>query len=207
MSQGVLYVVSAPSGAGKTTLVKALVESIANIKVSVSHTTRRARPGEENGVNYHFVTENEFMQMLKDNLFLEHAQVFEHYYGTSQQWLLEQLNLGVDIILEIDWQGAQLVRRLMPDMVSIFILPPSRVILEQRLRLRGKDSEAVISRRLRGAAEEISHYVDFDYLVVNDDFSEALENLKSIIYSQRLRQVVQASRCKTLLADLLGVEK
>jgi guanylate kinase len=204
VSKGTLYVVSAPSGAGKTSLVKALVETTDNLKVSVSHTTRTARPGEKNGVNYLFVTQDEFMHMLTCNLFLEHAQVFDHYYGTSEQWLAHQLQHGIDIILEIDWQGAQQVRRLKPDCVSIFILPPSRATLEQRLRNRGQDSEQVIARRLREAVDEISHYVEFDYLVVNDDFNLALKDLQVILHSQRLKQLNHASKLEKLLTELLS---
>lgn len=204
MSQGTLYTICAPSGAGKTTLVKALVESIDNIKVSVSHTTRKSRTGEKNGVNYNFVTKTEFMEMLNSNCFFEHAQVFGHYYGTSQQWVLEQLNTGVDVILEIDWQGAQQVRRLKPDTVGIFILPPTRAALEERLRNRGKDSDSVIALRLRGATLEMSHYVEFDYLVVNDIFSNALKDLQTIIFSQRLRQVRNAPKIAGLLTELLA---
>ena len=170
MSQGILYTFSAPSGAGKTSLVKALIENTDNIQVSVSHTTRQARQGEQDGIHYHFVTKAEFMEMLGNNLFLEHAQVFDNYYGTSKKELVKQLNSGIDVILEIDWQGAQQIRHLHPEVVSIFILPPSRSVLEQRLRGRDTDSEAVIAKRLRGAVEEMRHAVEFDYLVVNDDF-------------------------------------
>jgi guanylate kinase len=204
MSKGTLFIISAPSGAGKTSLVKALLECTDNIQVSVSHTTRQSRPGEVDGVHYHFVTENDFLDILKQNLFLEHAQIYDHYYGTSQQWLMKQLNIGIDIILEIDWQGAQQVRRLMPDAVGIFILPPSRQALEERLRERGKDSEEVITKRLRGAIDEISHYVEFDYLVVNDDFDTALSDLQTIVYSQRLAQLVQTSKLEKWLTELLN---
>ena len=199
MSQGTLYTISAPSGAGKTSLVKALVENTENIQVSVSHTTRLPRSGEKDGVNYHFVTETEFMQNLANNLFLEHAKVFNHYYGTSQSWLMEQLNAGIDVVLEIDWQGAQKVRQLKQDTIGIFILPPSRAILEKRLRERDTDNDQVIAQRLHGAAVEMSHYTEFDYLVINDDFSQALRDLQHIVYSQRLRQPVQALRFKNLL--------
>jgi guanylate kinase len=202
VSKGTLYTISAPSGAGKTSLVKALIESINDLVVSVSHTTRAARDGEQNGVNYHFISNSDFQGMLKDDLFLESAKVFDNYYGTSKQEVVKKLNDGIDVILEIDWQGAKTVRRLMPNMVSIFILPPSRAILEERLRSRATDSDEVIARRLSGAAEEISHCVEFDYLVINDDFSVALKDLQSIIYSQRLRQVVQVPKIKNLLMDL-----
>jgi guanylate kinase len=204
VSQGTLLTISAPSGAGKTTLVQALVESTDNIQVSVSHTTRKPRLGEKNGENYHFVTEAEFLHILECNLFLEHAKIYDYYYGTSQKWLNEQLEAGIDVILEIDWQGAQQIHRLMPETVGIFILPPSPEILEKRLRQRGKDSEEVIIKRLRGAVEEISHYVDFDYLVVNDDFSKALKDLQTIVHSLRLRQTVQAAKLEKLLTDLLN---
>jgi len=204
VSQGTLLTISAPSGAGKTTLVQALVESTDNIQVSVSHTTRQPRLGEQNGVNYHFVTQAEFQHILECNLFLEHAKIYDYYYGTSQKWLNEQLEAGIDVILEIDWQGAQQIRRLMPEMVGIFILPPSAEILATRLRQRGKDSEEVIAKRLRGAVEEISHSVDFDYLVVNDDFSTALQDLQTIVHSLRLRQAVQSAKLDKLLADLLN---
>ena len=198
-----LYTISAPSGAGKTTLVNALIETTDNIKVSVSHTTRQPRQGEKNGENYHFVTKDEFMEMLENNLFLEHAQVFDNHYGTSEQWLMEQLNAGIDVILEIDWQGAEKIRRLKPDTVNIFILPPSRATLEQRLHDRGKDSEEVIAKRLRGAVEEMRHCVEYDYIVINDDLDQALKDLQSIIQSQRLRQVAQAAKLEGLLSELL----
>jgi guanylate kinase len=204
VSQGTLYTISAPSGAGKTTLVKALVKSTDNIQVSVSHTTRQPRRGEINGVNYHFVTKDEFLRMLENDLFLEHAEVFDNEYGTSQEWIVEQLNMGIDVILEIDWQGAQVVRGKMPETVNIFILPPSQAALEQRLRHRGKDSEEVIAKRLRGAVEEMSHCVEYDYLVVNDDFDQALRDLQAIVQSQRLRQVVQAAKFEGLLSELLS---
>lgn len=204
MTKGTLFTVCAPSGAGKTSLVNALVASLDNLTVSVSHTTRQPRPGEKNGVNYHFVTEDDFIHMLTCNLFLEHAQVYDHYYGTSQRWLLEHLHTGTDVILEIDWQGAQQVRRLKPDTVTIFILPPSREVLERRLRSRGKDSETVIAQRLQAAVDDISHYVEFDYLVVNDDFSQAVQDLQAIVHSQRLTQLAHVPKLEKLLTDLLS---
>ncbi len=204
MTKGILFAISAPSGAGKTSLVNALVANTDNLTVSISHTTRQPRSGEKNGVNYHFVTEDDFIHMLTCNLFLEHAQVYDHYYGTSQKLLLERLHTGTDVILEIDWQGAQQVRRLKPDAVTIFILPPSREVLEQRLRSRGKDSDAVIAQRLRGAFDEISHYVEFDYLVVNDDFSQALKDLQAIVHSRRLAQLIHAPKLEKLLTNLLS---
>lgn len=199
MSQGTLYTISAPSGTGKTSLVKALVENTENIQVSVSHTTRPSRSGEQNGVHYHFVTEAEFRQNLAKNLFLEHAKVYNHYYGTSQSRVMEKLNAGIDVILEIDWQGSQKVCQLKPDTISIFILPPSQLALEKRLRERGTDNDQVIAQRLRNAALEMSHHAEFDYLVINDNFLEALRDLEHIVYSQRLRQPVQALRLESLL--------
>jgi len=198
-----LFTISAPSGAGKTSLVKRLLECTDNLKVSVSHTTRKPRSGEIAGVNYNFITVADFSQMLENNLFLEHAKVFDNYYGTSQEWLTEQLNLGIDIILEIDWQGAQQVKRLNPATVSIFILPPSRVILEERLRGRDTDSDAVIEQRLQGAIEELSHYTEGDYLVVNDNFETAMRDLTAIINSQRLRQAEQSVKLHGMLTELL----
>ncbi len=204
MNQGTLYLIAAPSGAGKTSLVKALLETTQNLRVSVSHTTRPARTGEENCINYHFVSKTEFQQMLSDKVFLEHAQVFDNYYGTSGKWVTEQLNTGTDVILEIDWQGAQQVRRIKPDTISIFILPPSLATLKQRLQDRGKDSEEVIAKRLRGAIEEMSHNIEFDYIVVNDDFDQALKDLQAIIHSQGLKQAAQAKKLKGLLNELLN---
>ena len=186
MYKGKLYIIAAPSGAGKTSLVNAMVKSTPHIQVSVSHTTRDSRPGEKDGVNYHFTTVEDFKSMLAQGVFLEHAEVFGNYYGTSHQWVRERLDEGVDVILEIDWQGAQQVRRLMPDAVSIFILPPSRDVLHERLVGRGQDSADVIERRMTQAVNEMSHYNEFDYIVVNDEFDLALRDLQTIIRSRRL---------------------
>jgi guanylate kinase len=204
MNIGTLYVIAAPSGAGKTSLVKALIESLEHIRVSVSYTTRAARPGEQEGVNYHFISHEQFEKMLDGSEFLEHAQVFDNYYGTGQAWVDSELKKGVDVILEIDWQGAQQIRRLHPDCASIFILPPSRETLEQRLRQRNQDSDEIIARRMQGAVEEMSHYVEFDYLVINDDFQTALADLQSIVKSHRLQQRLQNEKLKHLLVDLLA---
>src|SRR5688572_30783571 len=174
MNTGLLYTVSAPSGAGKTSLLKALVERNPSVRISISHTTRAKRPGEVDGRDYYFVTPDEFIKRVNAGGFLEHAEVFGNYYGTSQQAVDELLKQGHDVILEIDWQGAAQIRRLKPEVVSIFILPPSRAVLEQRLRGRGQDTEAVITRRLAAAREEISHYGESDYLIVNEDFQKAL---------------------------------
>jgi guanylate kinase len=203
-SRGILYTVSAPSGAGKTSLVKALVESTPHLRVSVSHTTRRIRPGEQDGVNYHFVSRADFDAMLQANAFLEHADVFGNLYGTSQEWVKSALAAGDDVILEIDWQGAQQVRRLMPETVSIFILPPSRETLRGRLTGRGQDDAAVIEARLAEAREEMSHYAECQYLVVNDQFEEALADLRAIVRAERVRLSRQQERQQQLLKELLS---
>ncbi|BAN51265.1 guanylate kinase [Metapseudomonas resinovorans] len=201
---GTLYIVSAPSGAGKTSLVKALIDAEPNIRVSVSHTTRGMRPGEVDSVNYHFTSREKFVQMLEHGDFLEHAEVFGNLYGTSQSTVLQTLAEGHDLILEIDWQGAQQVRHLMPQAKSIFILPPSQEALRQRLDNRGQDSEEIIERRMREAVSEMSHYVEYDYLVINDDFATALEDLKAIFRANQLRHAPQQVRHGVLLAQLLA---
>lgn len=197
--KGTLFIISAPSGAGKTSLVKTLLENDPQIQVSISYTTRDPRPKEMNGIDYHFVTIPEFQAMLEQNTFLEYAKVFDNYYGTSQIWLEQRLNEGKDIILEIDWQGAQQVRTKMPKAVSIFILPPSKNILEQRLRNRAQDSEEIIARRLKDAVNDMSHYNEFDYVIINDDFDIAFNDLQNIIKSQRLRLENQQSRINQLI--------
>ena len=204
MSIGNLYIVSAPSGAGKTSLVKALLEAEPRVRVSVSHTTRAMRPGEVDGVNYHFVTREQFTAMLEQDAFLEHAQVFDNFYGTSQHWVEQTLAEGYDLILEIDWQGAQQVRRLLPQAKSIFILPPTQEALRHRLTNRGQDSGEIIERRMRDAVSEMSHYVEFDYLVINDDFGHALEDLKAIFRANQLLQTPQQMRHGGLLSELLA---
>lgn len=203
-STGILYTISAPSGAGKTSLVNALLQRCQGLRVSVSHTTRAMRPGEEHGVNYHFIEAAEFTRMLEAAEFLEHAQVFGNLYGTSQQWVEQQLARGTDVILEIDWQGAQQVKRLLPDTQSIFILPPSREALAQRLNARGQDDPVIIEARMAEATEEMSHYVEGDYLVVNSDFDQALTELQSIVTSQRLRISRQQAELEGLLHNLLN---
>ena len=211
-SPGTLFIISAPSGAGKTSLVNALVQRCDTLKVSVSHTTRPKRSREEDGRSYHFVSEATFADMLSQGLFLEHARVFDNLYGTSRDWVDGQLAAGCDIILEIDWQGAAQIKRLRPDSVSVFILPPSRQALLQRLTGRGQDDETVIRQRMDAAVEEISHHQDADYIVVNDDFDQALDELQSVIDSQRLddpspadrlRSPAQIARHRQLLDDLL----
>ena len=200
---GTLYTVSAPSGAGKTSLVNALIERTRDLRVSVSHTTRPMRPGEEDGINYHFVDEKAFTLMLERAEFLEHAQVFGNYYGTSQAWVEQQLVAGTDVILEIDWQGARQVKRLMPQTQAIFILPPSRETLIQRLTARGQDNSAIIAARAAEAVEEMSHYVESDFLVVNSDFGQALQELQAIVSCQRLRLDRQQQVLAPLLDELL----
>lgn len=200
---GTLYVFSAPSGAGKTSLVKALLEKTDDILVSVSHTTRDPRPGEENGKDYNFVSVEIFKSMIEHDEFLEHAKVFDNFYGTSQTWVEDQLSQGQDVILEIDWQGAEQIRKLMPDMVSVFILPPSREELERRLQGRGQDSQEIIDRRMRDAVSEMSHYGEFDNLIINDDFETALGELRSVVLARRQRLSAQAQKHEALLRDLL----
>ncbi len=204
ISRGTLFTISAPSGAGKTSLVSALVAAMDNILVSISHTTRPMRPGERDGVNYHFVDQDRFIAMLGDCAFLEHAQVFRNYYGTSRHWVEEQLAAGSDVILEIDWQGAEQVRRQLPDTVGIFILPPSRKTLMERLQQRGQDEAEVIAHRLAEAREEMSHFVEADFLVINDIFDQALDQLRAIITCQRLRLERQEQVHSILLQDLLS---
>lgn len=202
--RGTLFTVSAPSGAGKTSLLAELVKQLPDIRVSVSHTTRAMRPGERDGIDYHFVTEPEFLAMLDQAEFLEHARVFNNLYGTSQQWVEEQLHNGTDVVLEIDWQGAAQVRRLLPDCVRVFILPPSIDTLMTRLTSRRQDPPEVIEQRLAQAREEISHYVEADYLIVNDQFDTALDELLAVVKSQRLTLGAQEWRFQALLQALLS---
>ncbi|WP_299593968.1 guanylate kinase [uncultured Microbulbifer sp.] len=203
MSTGTLYTVSAPSGAGKTSLVKALIEADTQVTVSVSHTTRPMRPGETEGINYHFVSRDEFVAMLGESAFLEHAKVFDNFYGTSRAWVEETLASGRDVILEIDWQGAAQVRKLMPKTVGIFILPPSQQALLERLTGRGQDDQAVIDKRMAQAIDEMSHYVETDYLVINDDFTTALSELRAIMVAERQRLGRQQEQHAGLLQSLL----
>lgn len=201
---GLLFVVAAASGTGKTSLVKALLPQIDGLSVSVSHTTRPMRVGEQDGVHYHFVTVEQFMQQINASGFIEHAEVFGNYYGTSQAAVMAQLQAGQDVLLEIDCQGAAQVRRLFPDSVQIFIVPPTRAALRERLSNRGQDSDEVIERRLAGSLAEIQQHVSFDYIVVNDQFETALEQLKSIIYAARLTLKQQSVRQQALLFRLIN---
>ena len=184
---GLLFIVSSPSGGGKTSLVKALLEAEPVMKLSVSYTTRAPRPGEVDGRDYHFVTVPEFERMLEAGEFLESAIIYGNHYGTSQNWIERERAEGRDVLLEIDWQGAQQVRRLMRQVVSIFILPPSPEVLETRLRGRRQDSEEVVARRLAAAREEIGHVSEYEYVIINDDFDRAALDLRSIIRAERLK--------------------
>ncbi|HDY97401.1 MAG TPA: guanylate kinase [Pseudomonas sabulinigri] len=201
---GTLYIISAPSGAGKTSLVKALLEQTENLHVSVSHTTRDMRPGEVDGVNYHFTSRDAFLQQVGHGDFLEHAEVFGNLYGTSQSTVETTLAEGHDLILEIDWQGAQQVRHALPQAHAIFILPPSQSALRDRLTGRGQDAGEVIEKRMAEAVAEMSHYVEFDSLVINDDFTTALEDLKAILRAKHLQTSSQQLRHTRLLQALLS---
>lgn len=204
MNIGKLYIIAAPSGAGKTSLVKAMVESTPHVRVSVSHTTRGIRPGEQDGVNYHFTNLEHFKTMRDEGIFLEHAEVFGNCYGTSKQWVEDQLNKGEDVILEIDWQGANQVRTLKPGAVSIFILPPSLEALRERLIGRATDAQEIIDRRMAQAVSEMSHCPEFDYIVINDEFDLALRDLQTIIRSQRLSKAWMTHYKADLIKGLVG---
>jgi guanylate kinase len=197
--KGVLFVVSAPSGAGKSSLVKAVIAEDANLALSVSHTTRAPRPGEQNGREYHFVDPATFQEMSGRGEFLESAEVHGNRYGTLQTWIEGTLDRGCDVVLEIDWQGAQHVRRQYPEAVSIFILPPSLPELERRLHSRGQDSEEVIRRRLANAASELSHVPEFDYVIINKDFNEARRDLAALVRAARLGLARQSARHPEML--------
>jgi guanylate kinase len=203
VTKGTLYIISAPSGAGKTSLVHALLTAQPNVVVSVSHTTRRMREGEVDGRDYHFVDEPVFRQMVDDGEFLEHATVFGNSYGTSRQHIQTQLDAGKDVILEIDWQGARQIRQLVSDCRSIFILPPSIQALRDRLKGREQDSAEVIESRMREAVSEMTHYAEFEYIVINDDFEQAREELAAIFVCNRMRLEMQQQNHAKLLADLL----
>jgi guanylate kinase len=204
VSTGILYTISAPSGAGKTSLVRALLECEAGLALSVSHTTRPQRAGEREGIDYFFVDDETFDGMVAADAFLEHARVFDNRYGTSRQVVEETLANGHDVILEIDWQGAHQVRASVPGATSVFILPPSREALVERLHGRGQDSDEVIARRMEAAIDEMSHYNECDYLIVNDDFDEALGDLRAIVRTGRVRRPRQAMRHRRLIEALLA---
>lgn len=200
---GNLYIVSAPSGAGKSSLLGALLDRLQSVTLSVSHTTRAPRPGEIDGVHYHFTSHDEFEQRLAQGDFLEYAHVFDNLYGTSRSSVEAQLKQGLDVILEIDWQGARQIREQLPDAIGVFILPPSREALEERLRGRKQDSDEVIARRMRSAVDEMVHYDEYDYVVINDRFERALDDLHAIFGHTRLRLGWQRRKHAELLGQLL----
>ena len=202
--QGNIFIVSAPSGAGKTSLVRALLDADPQVKLSVSYTTRAPRPGEVDGQHYHFVDLNAFLVMLNRGDFLESAEVYGNHYGTSQRWIENRLAYGLDILLEIDWQGALQVRKLMPQAISIFVLPPSIDALKARLTGRGQDAETVIAKRVAAAREDMSHFGEFDYVIINDDFALAVADLQAIVKASRLQLDKQTQRHGALIASLLA---
>ena len=196
---GTLFIVSSPSGGGKTSLVKSLLEAEPDVRLSISHTTRPPRPGETNGRDYHFVTLEVFQRMQQGGDFLESAEIYGNRYGTSQKWIEGERAAGRDVLLEIDWQGAQQVRRLVPGTVGIFVLPPSLEALEARLKGRGQDDAQVIARRMTAAREEISHAAEYDYVIINEDFSRAALDLRSIVRAERLKTAIQLARHSSLI--------
>lgn len=204
MDKGHLYIVSAPSGAGKTSLLRSLSAQLEGLVISVSHTTRVMRPGEVDGTDYHFVDTAEFESMIERDGFLEYAQVFDHYYGTAQSSVEAMMASGKDVILEIDWQGAQQVRDKLPESVSVFILPPSKQVLQQRLSDRGQDSSKIIARRMADAVSEMSHYAEYDYLIINDDFDNAVGEFAMIVGSNRLSLDIQRQKQENLIKSLLA---
>jgi guanylate kinase len=200
---GTVYIIAAASGTGKTSLAKALVKILPNIKISISHTTRPRRPGEKNNLHYFFVNEETFTKMINADKFLEYAKVFNHYYGTSQEFVEKELQKGKDILLDIDWQGAQQIREKIKNCVSIFLLPPSKKALRERLEKRKRDPKEIIEQRLNLASKEISHCNEFDYIIINNDFNKALHDLKDIILTQRLKTARQTIKYAKLIEELL----
>ncbi|MBW5802827.1 guanylate kinase [Coxiella endosymbiont of Ornithodoros amblus] len=203
MNKSNLFIISAPSGAGKTSLVRALVKTLAEIKISISYTTRPKRPGDQEGVDYFFIDEARFQAMVKEGDFLEYATIYERHYGTEKDWVLRQLKAGRDVLLEIDWQGACQIRELFPPALSIFILPPSIEALRERLIKRRQDDTAIIEQRLALSRKEMAYYKEFDYLVVNDNFDQAVQNLIHIISAERLQRDVQEKKLSRMLAELV----
>ena len=203
-SRGKLFVIAAPSGAGKTSLVRALMQRRPALRFSISYTTRQQRPNERDGHDYFFVDKPKFERMVEAGEFLEHARVFDNYYGTSRAQVEQLLAEGQDVLLEIDWQGAQQIRRSLPECRSIFVLPPSRAALEQRLRNRGTDSDEVIARRLRDSLADLSHWNEFDYIVVNDDFARATADLEAVVAGQGEHLRRDRAELRELLASLLS---
>ncbi|QLB20315.1 guanylate kinase [Vespertiliibacter pulmonis] len=206
MSLGNLYILSAPSGAGKSSLLNALLADLprSQVQLSISHTTRSPRPGEKHGVHYYFTDQTEFKALIEQEHFLEWAEVFGNYYGTSLPMIVQSLEKGIDVFLDIDWQGARQIRQKVPNIKTIFILPPSKTELEKRLIKRGQDSDDTIAQRMAEAVSEMSHYDEFDYVIVNDDFQTAVNQLKSILTAEQLKRQAQAVRYQQLIADLLN---
>ncbi len=203
---GNLFVISAPSGAGKTSLVQALLNINPQIDMSVSYTTRAPRPGEHDGKDYHFVSRETFLAMAKRGEFLESAEVYGNLYGTSQTWINHENSRGKDILLEIDWQGAAQIRGLFPECISVFILPPSLKALEERLKKRGKDNDAVIARRMAAVRQDVAHVAEFDYVIINDNLNEALRELNAVVLSAKLRCARQLTRHQDLINQLQNPE-
>lgn len=201
---GNVIIVAAPSGGGKTSLVKKLTTMLQGIEISISHTTRKIRPGEAQAVDYFFINEVEFLKMVSENQFIEYAQVFNHYYGTSVAQIHNRLAAGIDVLLDIDWQGAQQIKQIFPHAISVFIIPPSLDILKKRLLKRGQDAAEVIARRMQQAQDELSHFKEFDYLIVNDDFEKAASELQAIVMALRLKTEIQIKRQSKLLSFLLA---
>ena len=201
---GNLYIVAAPSGGGKTSLVRHLVTTLDDIEISISHTTRKMRPGETDGIDYFFVDESKFISMINDSSFVEHARVFNNLYGTSSAQITERLKQGIDIVLDIDWQGAEQIRRIFPSAVSIFIVPPSLEELKIRLKNRRQDNNEVIRDRMIKAQDELSHYSEFDYLIVNDNFEHAAVELRAIVITNRLQIEKQVKKQAKLLSFLMS---
>ncbi|QFQ32597.1 guanylate kinase [Buchnera aphidicola (Aphis fabae)] len=206
MSQGILFIISAPSGTGKSSLIKGLLKTkcLYNIQVSISHTTRIMRPGESHGKHYYFISKKEFRVMIQKKSFLEYAKVFNNYYGTSREFIEKMLISGIDVFLDIDWQGANQIRYKIPNTKSIFLLPPSKDVLYQRLRSRGQDSDTVISKRMEKAVDEMNHYSEYDYLIINDNFEKAINDLKTIIIAEHLCLFHQKKKHNILISQLLN---
>lgn len=204
MKKGNLFVVSSPSGAGKSSLIGALLEKHQDMKVSVSHTTRAPRPGEEDGTHYHFSSVDNFKQLIEQNEFYEWAEVFGNYYGTSKSAIQSQLDQGIDVFLDIDWQGAQQMRKLVPEIITLFILPPSKSELENRLNKRGQDSADVIANRMAEAQSEMSHYDEYDFVMINDDFEQTLQQFEQIVLAHRAQKTNQQVKFAELIEELLA---